>query len=218
MSSFLAARYNRPEFSVLITLHHSACMLFGGSFDPAYLLTISAVSEQVKPTMNRRNTALIQQFLAEELLVPTERGVLRFHALAEENIANGGMTLAAEISQDTKLSRAGSASKEGPPQTGFGLTKRLSSRTKRISTRLSPQQTRTIKDNMSIPPVPPVSPGAGIGFKLGSSAGHNRSTSDATTSSDPEIDVLKGGLAQINQKTPASISSKKSSFFRKLKA
>ena len=216
MSSFLAARYNRPESSVLITLHHSACMLFGGSFDPAYLFTISAVSEQVKPTMNRRNTALIQQFLAEELLVPAERGVLRFHALAEENIANGGMTLAAEISQDTKLSRTGSASKEA--QTGFGLTKRLSSRTKRISTRLSPQQTRRMKDDTSIPPTTPTSPGPGIGLKLGSTAGHNRSTSDATTSSDPEIDVLKGGLAQINQKTQASISSKKSSFFRKLKA
>ncbi|KAJ4414196.1 hypothetical protein N0V85_003248 [Neurospora sp. IMI 360204] len=31
----LSTRYQRPVSSIVVTLHHGACMLFGGTFDPA---------------------------------------------------------------------------------------------------------------------------------------------------------------------------------------
>ena len=91
--------------SVLITLDHSACLLFGGSFDPAYIFTISALSSQVLPTTNKRNATLIQSFLLESLNVPPSRGVLRFMAVPEENLATNGMTVFGMIESSNKSVR-----------------------------------------------------------------------------------------------------------------
>ncbi|MCJ1445231.1 MAG: hypothetical protein MMC23_005736 [Stictis urceolatum] len=97
LSSFLSARYSRPASSIMITLDHSACLLFGGSFDPAYHLTILALPGQVQSTVNKRNAALLQNFFEEELSVPPPRGVVRFEAVPEECLATQGVTVLAEI-------------------------------------------------------------------------------------------------------------------------
>lgn len=215
MSAFLAARYNRPESSIMLTANHSTCMLFGGSFEPTYLLTISAISEQIKPTMNRRNTALIQRFLAEELMVPSERGIIKFQAIPEENLANCGITLAAEIDQDTKASIIIPSSTSSLSET-FSLSRRLnSSKKNRISTRIS----QTKPSNL---PTPPGTPPHGAGLALLTiQSVHNRSTSDTTTFSNPDMDRLllsqsNTGYNNDTQKTLKSLGGKKSRFFRKL--
>lgn len=97
LSYHLSTRYGRPESSVMVHVDHSACLLFAGSFEPAYILTISAIPSQVQPTMNKRNAALIQSFMAGILSVPPERGVLRFTPSPEENLATNGNTVHGEI-------------------------------------------------------------------------------------------------------------------------
>ena len=72
---------------------HSACLFYGGSFDPAYMLTISALPSQLQSTTNKRNASLIQQFFSESLHVPADRGIVRFVAVPEENLATDGMTV-----------------------------------------------------------------------------------------------------------------------------
>lgn len=96
-SSHLSQRYQRPMASIMLTLEHSKCMIFGGSFDAAYQVTITALACQVQATINKRNAALIQMFLEDELHVAPNRGVVRFEKIAEEDLATNGATVLGEI-------------------------------------------------------------------------------------------------------------------------
>lgn len=97
LSQYLSQRYQRPETSIMITFNHSACLLLGGSFDPTYVLTISALPVQLQPTTNKRNASLIQSFLYESLGVQAERGVVKFVPIQEECLALNGMTILGDI-------------------------------------------------------------------------------------------------------------------------
>jgi hypothetical protein len=93
LSSTLAARYSRPESSILVTLNHSACLLFAGSFDPAYVLTITACPALLQPVTNMRNTLILQLALEESLSVEQDRGIIKFVHIDEENLAHNGRTV-----------------------------------------------------------------------------------------------------------------------------
>jgi hypothetical protein len=81
----------------MITVNHSACLLLGGSFEPTYVLTITALPIQLLPTTNKRNAALIQNFMLESIGVPLDRGMIKFVPIQEECIATNGMTILGEI-------------------------------------------------------------------------------------------------------------------------
>lgn len=98
-SSLFAQVYHRPENSILITIEQNACLLFGSSPAPAYLLTVSALPCLIAPITNLRNTILIQQALHELLRIPPNRGVIRFNSVSEENFATNGVTVMGEIEQ-----------------------------------------------------------------------------------------------------------------------
>lgn len=93
----LSNRYQRPVSSIAVTLSHSQCMMFGGSFDSAYTLTIHALPSLTQPTTNKRNAALLQKHVEETLGVKPTRGYVRFVATPEDMVAIGGRTIAAEI-------------------------------------------------------------------------------------------------------------------------
>ncbi|KAI0976435.1 Tautomerase/MIF [Xylaria arbuscula] len=93
----LSNRYQRPMSSIIVTLHHGICMLFGGTFEPACTLAIHALPSLLQPATNRRNSNLIQRHIHETLGVVPTRSYIRFETIPEENIAIGGKTLAAEI-------------------------------------------------------------------------------------------------------------------------
>ncbi|KAF1947541.1 Tautomerase/MIF [Clathrospora elynae] len=97
LSHHLSTRYQRPETSIMITVNHSACLLLGGSFEPTYILIINALPVQVQPTTNKRNAALIQNFMAESIGVSPERGIVKFVSISEENLAMNGMTILGEV-------------------------------------------------------------------------------------------------------------------------
>lgn len=81
----------------MITVNHSACLLLAGSFEPTYLLTITALPVQLQPTTNKRNAALIQTFLSESLGVPLDRGIIKFVPIQDVCIATNGTTILGEI-------------------------------------------------------------------------------------------------------------------------
>jgi hypothetical protein len=81
----------------MITVNHSACLLLGGSFEPTYILTINALPVQMQPTTNKRNAALIQQFMCESIGVTPDRGIIKFVAIQEESLAMNGMTILGDI-------------------------------------------------------------------------------------------------------------------------
>ncbi|KAF7194455.1 Macrophage migration inhibitory factor-like [Pseudocercospora fuligena] len=102
LSYHLAARYTRPDSAIMVKVDHSACLAMGGTFDPCYILTVSTVPAQMGPTMNKRNAALIQSFMADILSVPPERGIVKFLAIPEECFATNGTTIAGEIERQEK--------------------------------------------------------------------------------------------------------------------
>jgi hypothetical protein len=97
LSSYLSTRYQRPQSSIMIAISHSSCLLYGGTFDPGYILTLSAVETYMQSATNKRNTALLQTFLSEALNVPPERGVVRFLPIREDCLGTCGKTVAGEI-------------------------------------------------------------------------------------------------------------------------
>lgn len=97
LSHHLSTRYQKPETSIMITVNHSACLLLGGSFEPTYILTINALPVQLQPTTNKRNAAMIQNFMTESIGVPIDRGIVKFVAIQEESYAMNGMTILGEI-------------------------------------------------------------------------------------------------------------------------
>ncbi|KUJ12880.1 Tautomerase/MIF [Mollisia scopiformis] len=99
LSSFLSTRFQRPENSIIVSLSHSCCMLYGGNFDPAYTLTITALTSQLQPVTNKRNAALLAKHMEESLGVESKRGVIKFVATPEENLAVDGKTIAGEIEE-----------------------------------------------------------------------------------------------------------------------
>jgi len=105
-------------------------MVFCGTFEKAYVLTIHALPSQMQPTTNKRNAALIQKNLEELLGVRPARGFLRFIPAPEDNTARNGKTLAGEIEEGVKLT-AGEASDEF-----IGLRRHRSKPKSRLSVRV----------------------------------------------------------------------------------
>jgi hypothetical protein len=81
----------------MINVDHSSCLALAGTFEPCYILTLSALPSQMQATTNKRNAALIQSFMADILSVPPERGIIKFTPIPEENYAFNGNTLLGEI-------------------------------------------------------------------------------------------------------------------------
>ncbi|EMC92049.1 hypothetical protein BAUCODRAFT_44465, partial [Baudoinia panamericana UAMH 10762] len=97
LSYHLAQRYTRSDSSIMIKVDHSACLALGGTFDPCYILTITALPSQMGPTHNKRNAGLIQSFMADILSVPADRGIIKFQPVEECNYATNGTTMQGQI-------------------------------------------------------------------------------------------------------------------------
>lgn len=87
--------------SIVVNLQHGACMLFGGTFDPAYTMTVHALSCEVGVTKNKRNAALLQKHLQEAIGVSPARGFVKFIEVPAENMAVNSKTVAAHIAEMT---------------------------------------------------------------------------------------------------------------------
>ena len=73
--------------------------MFGASYNPAYLMTISALPSLLQPVTNKRNAALLAKELSDILGVAPDRGCIIFRPVVEECFARGGMTVIGEIEE-----------------------------------------------------------------------------------------------------------------------
>ncbi|KAK5685096.1 hypothetical protein LTS10_003171 [Elasticomyces elasticus] len=109
LSYHLAQRYTRPDSSIMIKVDHSACLALGGTFDPCYILNITTLPSEMGPTMNKRNAALIQSFMADILSVSSDRGIIKFQPIEEANYAMDGTTMLGQIEKLEKHQEDGGA-------------------------------------------------------------------------------------------------------------
>ncbi|OAP64241.1 hypothetical protein AYL99_00213 [Fonsecaea erecta] len=99
LSFRLSEIYQRPASCIMVMVTTDIPILLGGNSEPAYHLTITALASEIAATKNKRSTHLIQDFIHDTLQIPPKRGVVRFDAVTEENLATNGMTALQEIEQ-----------------------------------------------------------------------------------------------------------------------
>jgi hypothetical protein len=99
LSFRLSEIYQRPASCIMAMVTTDIQMLLGGTSEPAYHLTITALPSEIAATKNKRSTHLVQEFIHETLHISPRRGILRFEAVLEENLATNGMTALQEIEQ-----------------------------------------------------------------------------------------------------------------------
>lgn len=80
-------------------ISHSQCIFYAGTFEPAYVATLSAIAPYCQPATNRRNAHVLSEHLEEALGVPSPRGFITFVALPEENVACNGRTMAQTLDE-----------------------------------------------------------------------------------------------------------------------
>ncbi|KAI3401226.1 hypothetical protein diail_11932 [Diaporthe ilicicola] len=126
LSARIAERYQRPLSSIAVQVQHSACIFFAGTFEPAYTLTLSALAPYIQTRTNQRNAYLLSMHLEEALGVPPPRGLIRFVAMLDENVALDGETLAQALEEEEAFGGGpmGIIDEEQPAR--FARRKRLS--------------------------------------------------------------------------------------------
>lgn len=113
LSEHLSRRYARPVSSTAVTLQHGACLLLGGSLEPAYIVAIHGLPSLVQTATNKRNATLLQRHLHIALGIAPTRGVVRFVAVPEECLASGGKTVAGELADGKRVSGTITAGDDG---------------------------------------------------------------------------------------------------------
>lgn len=110
-------------------------ILLNGTSDPAYCLTVTALSSEIAATMNKRSAHLIQKFMSDNLDIPTNRGVVKFEAIPEGNLATNGLTALQQIQElevdyvDSSLLRTMSRQLNRQSKTSCGTTRNDRERT-----------------------------------------------------------------------------------------
>ncbi|GFF24859.1 hypothetical protein IFM61606_09268 [Aspergillus udagawae] len=99
LTSRLAQIYQKPDAFLMVTIQQDACLYFGNSALPAYLMKVFALPYLIAPITNLRNTILIQAALQDLLHIAPSRGVVLYIPISEENFATNGVTLMGEIAR-----------------------------------------------------------------------------------------------------------------------
>ena len=123
LSFQLSEIYRRPESSVMAVVIPQVHMMVGGTSEPAYHITISALQCEVAPTKNKRSTHLLQEFMRDLLHIDPKRGVIRFEGLPYANFATNGVTAQQDIEEKEQL-------QNGEENGGFRAMSRQSRRGK----------------------------------------------------------------------------------------
>lgn len=94
-----------------MSIEHSACIVMGGTFEGSYMLTITALT-MISPTCNKRNAALISDWVNSNLGVSANRGYIRFVDPDIANYAIGGVTML-DLMEKEEMVRTGATDKSG---------------------------------------------------------------------------------------------------------
>ncbi|PIL30589.1 hypothetical protein GSI_07290 [Ganoderma sinense ZZ0214-1] len=90
---FSAETLDKPEAYVGVHLVQEQTMTFGGSFDPAFLLSISSL-DNLPPENTEKFSKAFAAFIQEKLGVPHDRGYILFNDPGRPNIGFSSTTFA----------------------------------------------------------------------------------------------------------------------------
>ena len=126
-------------------------------------MTITALPSLLQPVTNKRNASLLQKAMEEALGVVPERGLIKFVAIMQENIATNGKTVAGEIEDLDKVTSENHHDLKCSPSPGTARSnKRKNKRSMRNLKIGSPFKTHDEQDmippisGQETPPLPPM--------------------------------------------------------------
>ncbi|KAF9815429.1 hypothetical protein IEO21_04600 [Rhodonia placenta] len=74
-STLAAKTLNRPEVYISVSYNYNENLTFNGSFDPAFLLTITILGD-MKPELNEGYSKAFFSFFESKLGIPGDRGYM----------------------------------------------------------------------------------------------------------------------------------------------
>ena len=99
LSFHVSEIFLRSESTVAVMVTPEIQMIIGGSSEPAYHITITALHSAFGPTKNKRTAQLLHDFMSETLRIQPRRGIIQFESLSEENLATDGVTMLQAIEE-----------------------------------------------------------------------------------------------------------------------
>jgi hypothetical protein len=99
----MATIFLRPLDTIVVNLEQNIPMIFHGTGEPTYRVTVTTLQNQLGQMTNKRHSILIMDALSEALRIPESRGIVQFEGINEDNLAYDGSTVREEINQLTKL-------------------------------------------------------------------------------------------------------------------
>jgi hypothetical protein len=163
----------------MIKIDHSACLALGGTFDPCYILTLTTVPSQMGPTVNKRNAALIQSFMADILSVPSDRGILKFQPIEECNYAMNGTTMQSEIERVEKH--------QGDDGTGNAVRRAITNASRRSMTGFDKKSLPKLDTDVKTPNGAPATAPVVNGGRKSTDNRRNSQVSPPLTSAIPNV-------------------------------
>ncbi|TEB31348.1 Tautomerase/MIF [Coprinellus micaceus] len=92
-SKFAADTLSKPETYISINVKHNPNLTFGGTFDPAFLLTIVSLGN-INPEKNEKYSKQLFEFFKEKLGISGDRGYILFNDPGNSYLGYQGTTFA----------------------------------------------------------------------------------------------------------------------------
>lgn len=129
----------------MVILQQDACIKFGYSQEPAYIMKITALKDHIASVTNMRNTVLVQGFIQDVFHIEPRRGVIIFNSIEDENFGYNGATAHGQFEVDRPGSKYGSG--------GIfkSISRSMSRRLKSSSTNSNPLSVITTSSWSNIP-------------------------------------------------------------------
>lgn len=93
----LSEIYHKPTNNIMIVARPNVHIMMAASTEPAYLVTITALPSEIASIKNLRTVMIVQDFLAEALRIPANRGIIKFHPVQEDELGSNKTTVKDEI-------------------------------------------------------------------------------------------------------------------------
>ncbi|KAI0303513.1 Tautomerase/MIF [Multifurca ochricompacta] len=92
-SKFSANLLGKPESYISVSYKYNEFLSFHGTFDPAFLLTITSL-DNITPELNEAYSKDLFAFFKEELKTPGDRGYVTFYDPGRAYLGHNGTTFA----------------------------------------------------------------------------------------------------------------------------
>lgn len=92
-SKFSADTLSKPELYISVKITYNENLTFGGTFEPAFQLTIVSL-DNIDVELNERYSEAFFDFFKEKLNVPGDRGYINFHDPGRGFLGHQGTTFA----------------------------------------------------------------------------------------------------------------------------